>query len=249
MRQKYKILAKNQYCVYNYKWTDYFSLWITILKWKFYILGGYPNIVNFVSGTTWIFVDKELKVITIESDFGAGKKGAKLGPQATLKQLQILGNQTFCNSEVIRVKAEGLETENLPPFSKNIESIFDVHQRALFAVESVLSENKFPFVISGDHSNGAAVISAIKKIAVRGAWYKPLKIPAIPTITKLLSGKSMSNNKLIILATKNPKKPPTNKEGAKFPPLPPLPKVIAVATGFKKSMKSANNTMNQSVWK
>lgn len=107
-------------------------------------------------------MDKELKVITIESDFGAGKKGAKLGPQATLKQLQILGNQTFCNSEVIRVKAEGLETENLPPFSKNIESIFDVHQRALFAVESVLAENKFPFVISGDHSNGAAVISAIK---------------------------------------------------------------------------------------
>jgi len=107
-------------------------------------------------------VNKELKVITIESDFGAGKKGAKLGPQATLKQLQILGNQTFCNSEVIRVQADGLETENLPPFSKNIESIFDVHQRALLAVESVLAENKFPFVISGDHSNGAAVISAIK---------------------------------------------------------------------------------------
>ncbi len=107
-------------------------------------------------------MDKELKVITIESDFGAGKKGAKLGPQATLKQLQILGHQIVGNSEVIRVLSEGLETENLPPFSKNIESIFDVHQRALFAVESVLAENKFPFVISGDHSNGAAVISAIK---------------------------------------------------------------------------------------
>ena len=107
-------------------------------------------------------MNKELKVITIESDFGAGKKGAKLGPQATLKQLQILGHQIVGNSEVIRVLSEGLETENLPPFSKNIESIFDVHQRALVAVESVLKENKFPFVISGDHSNGAAVVSAIK---------------------------------------------------------------------------------------
>ena len=107
-------------------------------------------------------MNKELKVITIESDFGAGKKGAKLGPQATLKQLQALGDQIVGNSEVIRVQAEGLETENLPPFSKNIESIFDVHQRALVAVESVLKENKFPFAISGDHSNGAAVVSAIK---------------------------------------------------------------------------------------
>ena len=43
-------------------------------------------------------MNKELKVITIESDFGAGKKGAKLGPQATLKQLQILGHQIVGNS-------------------------------------------------------------------------------------------------------------------------------------------------------
>lgn len=107
-------------------------------------------------------MNKEIKVITIESDFGAGKKGAKLGPQATIKQLKVIGNQIVGNSEVIRVQAEGLESENVSPFSKNIESIFDVHQRALIAVESVLNEKKFPFVISGDHSNGAAVISAIK---------------------------------------------------------------------------------------
>jgi arginase len=66
------------------------------------------------------------------------------------------------HSKVTRVEAEGLESENLSPFSKNIEAIYDVHQRALVAVEDVLKENKFPFVLSGDHSNGAAVISAIK---------------------------------------------------------------------------------------
>lgn len=108
-----------------------------------------------------IFVNKDLTVITIESDFGAGKKGAKLGPQVTLKQLNVLGSRV-ASSKVIRVEAEGLESDNLPPFSKNIEAIYEVHQRSLSAVESVLGENKFPFVISGDHSNGAAVISAIK---------------------------------------------------------------------------------------
>lgn len=107
-------------------------------------------------------MNKDINVITIESDFGAGKKGAKLGPQATLKQLQVIGNQKVTAAKLFRVQAEGLNSDNLPPFSKNIESILDVHQRALIALDTVLKEDKFPFVISGDHSNGAAVISAIK---------------------------------------------------------------------------------------
>ena len=43
---------------------------------------------------------KNVKVITIESDFGAGTKGAKLGPQAMLKHLP---HQIFPNSEIIQV--------------------------------------------------------------------------------------------------------------------------------------------------
>jgi len=42
---------------------------------------------------------KNVKIITIESDFGAGKKGAKLGPQAMLK---ILPQHIFQNSEITK---------------------------------------------------------------------------------------------------------------------------------------------------
>ena len=45
-------------------------------------------------------------------------------------------------------------------------------------------------IIKGIIKSYPPVISAIKKIAVRGAYITPLKTPAIPTIVKLLSGKS-----------------------------------------------------------
>lgn len=107
-------------------------------------------------------MDRTLTVLTIESDFGAGKKGAKLGPQATLKQLEVLNNSKFKKSTKIRVESKNLESENLPPFSKNIDSIIDIHQRAIFEIENVLEKGNFPFIISGDHSNGSAIISGIK---------------------------------------------------------------------------------------
>ncbi len=102
---------------------------------------------------------KNVKIITIESDFGAGKKGAKLGPQALLKELP----HTF---------TENIPIERIDPFEKeegencefaiNIESILDIEKRALVAIESAIDANHTPWIISGDHSNGLAAISAYK---------------------------------------------------------------------------------------
>ncbi len=126
------------------------------------VVGCLANKFSFVGSTIEFFVNKDLAVITIESDFGAGKKGAKFGPQAVLKQLSLLNNILFQNANVIRVQADDLESGLAHPFSKNIEAIYEVQQRALKIIEGVLLDNKFPFVLSGDHSNGAAVVSAIK---------------------------------------------------------------------------------------
>lgn len=108
---------------------------------------------------------KNVKFITIESDFGAGKKGAKLGPQALLSQLKKSGIENFQNPEVLRVSAEDLSSDNLHPFLKNIDSIIEVQQRAIKEITSVLEESdKFPIILSGDHSNGSASIAAIKNL-------------------------------------------------------------------------------------
>jgi arginase len=108
---------------------------------------------------------KNVKFVTVESDFGAGKKGAKLGPQALLNQLKKSGIETFQNPEVLRVSAEDLSSDNLHPFLKNIDSIIEVQHRAIKEITSILEDEKyFPIILSGDHSNGSSPIASIKNM-------------------------------------------------------------------------------------
>ncbi len=118
------------------------------------IFASIPSLGGFV---------KNVKFVTIESDFGAGKKGAKLGPQALLNQLKKSGIEDFQNPDVLRVSAEDLSSDNLHPFLKNIDSIIEVQNRAIKEITSILDENNpFPIILSGDHSNGSSPIAAIK---------------------------------------------------------------------------------------
>ncbi|MCA0427602.1 MAG: arginase [Bacteroidetes bacterium] len=106
---------------------------------------------------------KNVKFITIESDFGAGKKGAKLGPQALLNQLKKRIPDWDALNQPERVLSEDLESDNEHPFLKNIYSILEVQKRAVLSIQKELENNAgFPVILSGDHSNGSAAISAIK---------------------------------------------------------------------------------------
>ncbi len=106
---------------------------------------------------------KNVEIITIESDFGAGKKGAKLGPQAFLNCF----NSNLKNKlPITRIESNHLEEEEPYPgnFAKNIESIFEVQKLALSAIENAIEANSLPWIISGDHSNGLAGISAYRNL-------------------------------------------------------------------------------------
>jgi len=105
---------------------------------------------------------RSIEIITIESDFGAGKKGAKLGPQALVNLIKKNKIEPLWQANNLRIVADDLEENIEYPFNKNIESIIEVQELAVEAIEKVLSNNLFPFIISGDHSNGCAGISAIK---------------------------------------------------------------------------------------
>jgi arginase len=105
---------------------------------------------------------RSVEIISIESDFGAGKKGAKLGPQALIRLINQQNIKQISHANNLRIVADDLEENTAHPFNKNIESIFEVQQLAVDAIEKTLSKNLFPFILSGDHSNGCAGISAIK---------------------------------------------------------------------------------------
>lgn len=106
---------------------------------------------------------KNVEVITIESDFGAGKKGAKLGPQAFLKNL---GEVFKAKLPINRVESSHLPEEEAYPgnYAKNIESILKVQEKAIQTIEEVCGRGAKPWIISGDHSNGLAGISAYRDL-------------------------------------------------------------------------------------
>ncbi len=105
---------------------------------------------------------KNVKIITIQSDFGAAKRGAKLGPKALLKAIEKNHPGFLEHCPVTSIESSDLVSNEIFETAKNIHNILSVQKRAIKAIDEVLSQGSFPFVISGDHSNGLAGISALK---------------------------------------------------------------------------------------
>jgi arginase len=106
---------------------------------------------------------KNVEIITIESDFGAGKKGAKLGPQAFLKNINSAWKSKI---PITRVESNHLFEEEPHPgnYAKNIQAILSVQEQAIAVITEVAQKGSFPWIISGDHSNGLAGISAYREL-------------------------------------------------------------------------------------
>lgn len=102
------------------------------------------------------------KVITVESDFGAGKKGAALGPQALLAQLQNRQFNTFDVFNYTRLVPQQIAPKEETPHGKNIENIKNFQEKIVEHIQDTLRLQKIPFIISGDHSSANALISGIK---------------------------------------------------------------------------------------
>lgn len=102
---------------------------------------------------------KNVKIITIESDFGAGKKGAKMGPQSLLKELPV---DLLKNIPIQVINTSDHPLNNDANFSLNIDAVLHTQNTAITALEKIFTEGSIPWVISGDHSNGLAAISAYK---------------------------------------------------------------------------------------
>ena len=102
------------------------------------------------------------KVITVESDFGAGKKGAAKGPQALLKELQEANFAAFDVFNYIHLEPHEIIPKEETPHGKNIENIKNFQEKIVDHIQDILRLQKIPFIISGDHSSANALISGIK---------------------------------------------------------------------------------------
>lgn len=107
---------------------------------------------------------KNIKIIEVPSEIGAGTRGASLGVEAIkIAALDFMSN-FFIHfpSEKIAVENKLLYEPIESPYAKRIKGVAAMYEKVGKAVCDTLKNHFFPVVLSGDHSIGGAVISGIK---------------------------------------------------------------------------------------
>jgi arginase len=107
---------------------------------------------------------KNIKLIEVPSEIGAGTRGASLGISA----VKIAGLD-FMSNFFVHFPSEKIETENdllfepiQSPYAKRIHGVLNMYERIGKAVSDTIKNNFFPVVLSGDHSNAGGTIAGIK---------------------------------------------------------------------------------------
>ena len=107
---------------------------------------------------------KNIKLIEVPSEIGAGTRGASLGIDAIK-----IAALDFMSNFFVHFPSEKIETENkllfepiASPYAKRINGVLVMYERVSKAVADSIKNNFFPVVISGDHSAAGGVMAGIK---------------------------------------------------------------------------------------
>ena len=107
---------------------------------------------------------KNIKLIEIPSEIGAGTRGASLGIEAIK-----IAALDFMSNFFIHFPSEKIQTENKllyepieSPYAKRIKGIAAIYDRVSKAISDSMKNNFFPVILSGDHSSSGATIAGIK---------------------------------------------------------------------------------------
>ena len=108
---------------------------------------------------------KEIIVIEVKSEIGAGTRGASLGIEAVKIASLDMGSdffRTFKSVEVEHIN-ELLFNSAEHAYAKFIDGVLIMEERVCLEVYEQLFEERFPIIIAGDHSTAYGSIAGIKK--------------------------------------------------------------------------------------
>lgn len=107
---------------------------------------------------------KNIKIIEVPSEIGAGTRGASLGVEAVK-----IAALDFMSNFFVHFPTERIQTENQllfepiqSPYAKRIHGIHAMYERVSKAVHDSIKGHFFPVVLSGDHSTAGGTIAGIK---------------------------------------------------------------------------------------
>lgn len=107
---------------------------------------------------------KELKIIEVKSEIGAGTRGASLGIDAIKIAALDFGSRYFKKYKSVEVPNENhllLESTG-NGYAKRISGVLTMVERVSEEIAKTLKNEEFPLVLAGDHSTAAGTISGIK---------------------------------------------------------------------------------------
>lgn len=107
---------------------------------------------------------KNIKLIEVPSEIGAGTRGASLGIDAIK-----IAALDFMSNFFVHFPSEKVETFNnmlfepiQSPYAKRINGVLGIYERISKAVSDSIKSNFFPVILSGDHSTAGGTIAGIK---------------------------------------------------------------------------------------
>lgn len=107
---------------------------------------------------------KNIKLIEVPSEIGAGTRGASLGIDAIK-----IAALDFMSNFFVHFPSEKIPAENnllfepiASPYAKRVKGVCAMYEKVSKAVMETIKSNFFPVVLSGDHSTSGATIAGIK---------------------------------------------------------------------------------------
>lgn len=110
---------------------------------------------------------RRIHFIEIPSELGAGTRGASLGVAAIKTAALVAGSSLFGQHPSTVVADENYrlhlpEENNVPhPHAKHVDGVLRTYEHIVYAINPLLrQQDRFPIVLSGDHSSSAAVLAS-----------------------------------------------------------------------------------------
>jgi len=106
-----------------------------------------------------------IQLIENRSEIGAGTRGASLGVDALRISSLNKKSSYFNDHDLLTIKDENhlLFEKEISPNAKRIKGIRKVYNNIAVTVADILSEKKFPLVLSADHASAGGTIAGLKK--------------------------------------------------------------------------------------
>lgn len=108
--------------------------------------------------------ERNIKILEIPSELGAGTRGASLGPMSVRLADIARGGDIYGKFPFETLYGKSKALSNPPEFlmAKYLKQIYKTIKKNCESLEFELEEGHFPLVMSGDHSNALSAISALK---------------------------------------------------------------------------------------